>query len=74
MTATVFEKIAWVIAAILLLPVLVNPASWLVALALALAVLAVYYGGRYLLDLEKQRRMGERASISDIRYGSKKDK
>lgn len=73
MTDSVFETIAWILAIILLVPVLINPAGWLVAVVLAGAVLLIYYGGRYLLDLEKQRRMGERGMISDVRYADRGD-
>jgi hypothetical protein len=74
MTASLFEKIAWTVALLVLLPVLINPASWIVAILLAIAVLVSFYVGRYLLDLEKQRRMGERGMIKDVRYGREGDK
>lgn len=62
-----FDKVVWIVAALLLVPVLLSPAGWAFGLFLALAWLATAYGGRYLLDLEKQRRQGERGMINDVR-------
>lgn len=62
-----FDKIVLVGAVLLLLPVLITPAGWAFGLALALGWIATWYGGRYLLDLEKQRRQGERGMAHDVR-------
>lgn len=62
-----FDKVVWLIAVALLLPVLATPAGWAFGIALAIAWLIAAYGGRYLLDLEKHRREGERGLASNVR-------
>lgn len=64
---TLFDKVVWAVALIILIPVLLNPAGWPVAVALAMVWLAVSYGSRELLDLEKRRREGERGMVQDVR-------
>lgn len=62
-----FDKVVWVIAALFLLPVLLTPAGLAFGVALAIAWLVAAYGGRYLLDLEKHRREGERGLANNVR-------
>lgn len=53
-------------AAMLLIAIsLLNPGGLIVGLTLAVVLLGVWYGGRYLLDMEKSRRMGERAGLKE---------
>lgn len=61
------EYVAWGLAALLAIPLLVNPAGWPVALALGGVIVGSYYVGSYVLDLEKQRRAGERSTLHEIR-------
>lgn len=62
-----FDKVVWAVVIVILLPVLISPAGWAFALVLAFVWLVATYGGRYLLDLEKQRRQGERGMAYDVR-------
>lgn len=62
-----FDKVVWVVAAVILIPVALSPAGWLFAAVLAIAWLAVAYGGRYVLGVEKMRRSGERSAIHRVR-------
>ena len=62
-----FDKVVWAVVDLILIPVLITPAGWAFALVLAGGWLLVTYGGRYLLDLEKQRRQGERGMAYEIR-------
>lgn len=67
MTASTLEKATWVIALLILIPVLLIPSVWPVALALAVIWIVAVYGLKYLLDLEKHRRTGERMDIAEVR-------
>jgi len=67
------DKIIWGIAIVLLLPVLVSPAGWLFGLTLAVGWLLAAYLTKYLLDLEKHRREGERGMIADVRRQRRKE-
>lgn len=69
-----FDKAALLIAALFLIPVLATPAGWAFGLALAIAWLVVAYGGRYLLDLEKHRREGERGLASNVRHQARNER
>jgi hypothetical protein len=62
-----WDYLIWGVAGLLLLPALVTPAGAAFAVVLAVGWLAVTYGGKYLLDLEKQRRQGERMDAFDVR-------
>lgn len=64
---SVFDYVVWIIAAVLLLPVLITPAGWLFAVALAVAWVVVAYGGRFVAQVEKERRQGERGMASQVR-------
>jgi membrane protein implicated in regulation of membrane protease activity len=64
--ATPLETAAWVLAAIVLVPVALSPAGWLVGAALAVAVLVSYYGGRYGLKRHRERG-GNRDRVADLR-------
>lgn len=61
-----YEKALWALAGLALLPVIINPASWVLAVALAAGIILVGYGGRFAvrqsLEIEKARRTGEKAS------------
>ena len=65
------ERAVWIIAALLFVPALVNPAAWPVAVFLAVAWLGATYGLSYVLDLEKVRREGERGMIKETRRRSR---
>lgn len=64
---TGFDKVVLAVAGLLLLPVLISPAGWGFGFFLVLAWIVSAYGGRYLLDLEKQRRQGERGMSYSVR-------
>lgn len=66
MTST-FDYFVLGVALLILVPVLLSPAGWLFAAILVVAWLVVTYGGRELLDLEKQRRQGERGKKFEVR-------
>lgn len=61
------DYIAVGVAVLLALPILFNPVSWPVAAALVVAWIAVFYGSGYVLELEKNRRFGERGMGSEVR-------
>jgi|AntRauTorcE11898_2_1112593.scaffolds.fasta_scaffold04956_6 hypothetical protein len=63
----VFDWVVWAIAIIILLPLLVTPAGWIVAVALAVVWVLGTYFGRYLLQVERERRRGERGVAKQIR-------
>lgn len=67
-----FDKLVWIIAAVILIPILLSPAGWAFGAVLAVAWLVTAYGGRYLLQLEKQRRQGERGMINDVRMQARR--
>ena len=67
-----FDKVVLVGLVVILLPVLITPAGWAFALLLGIGWIAVTYGGRYLLDLEKQRRQGERGMAHDVRQRARR--
>lgn len=62
-----FDKVVWLLVALVFAPVLITPAGWMFATVVATIVVVASYGGRYLLDLEKQRRQGERGAARKIR-------
>ncbi|WP_255149783.1 hypothetical protein [Halorarius halobius] len=62
-----FTYVVWGVALLLLIPVLLSPAGWAFALGLVILWLAVTYGGRELLDMEKKRRQGERGKMYEVR-------
>lgn len=62
-----FDKLVWGIAVLLLIPVLITPAGWAFAAVLVVLWLLVAYGGRYALEVEKQRRQGERGWAHEVR-------
>lgn len=64
---TGFDKVVWSVVLLIMIPVLITPAGWAFALVLAGAWVTAMYGGRYLLDLEKQRRQGERGMAYEVR-------
>lgn len=74
MTSSTFDKVALGGAVLLLLPALLTPAGWLFAAILALLWLITLYGGRYALEVEKERRKGERGRIRQIRDQSRGDR
>jgi hypothetical protein len=63
----VFDWVVWTIAVIILLPVLVSPAGVAFAVVAAVMWLIVAYGGRFVLEVERERRQGERGLARDIR-------
>lgn len=67
-------KAILLIAGLLMLPVLVVPSSWPVAVFLAGVWLVFAYGVSYVLDLEKYRRSGERSAIIDSQNRRKRRK
>ncbi len=61
------DKIIWSIVALILIPVLLNPAGAAFGVTIAAVWLIGAYALRYFLNLEKQRRQGERGFINDVR-------
>lgn len=62
-----FDKLMVAAALILISISLLNPGGLFVGLFLGIGLLAAVYGGRYLLQLEQSRRMGERAGNHGVR-------
>jgi hypothetical protein len=60
------------VAVLLLVPIALVPASWPVFALAAVVWLILGYGTRYVLDLEKYRRQGERQQSSSVRNWGKK--
>lgn len=69
--SSTFNRIVFGIAVVLLVPILFNPLSWPIFGVAALLVVVGAFAARELLDLEKYRRQGERASAHDVRYGGR---
>lgn len=66
MTGT-FDKVVWGVALLIALPVLITPAGWLFAAIVILGWVVLAYGGRELLEIEKNRRQGERGKMHEVR-------
>lgn len=64
---TIAEKVIWALAIVVLIPVLLNPATALASGALALGILAVGYGTRLLYGTYESRRQGERGRVRQMR-------
>lgn len=64
---SIFDGVVWGVAAVLLVPVLLSPVGWIVGAVVALAWILGAYGGRYLLQVERERRQGERGLAKDLR-------
>jgi uncharacterized membrane protein len=62
-----FDRVVWIVAALILIPVLLSPAGWLFGIVLAVLWIVVAYGSREVLEIEKARRQGERGRIAEIR-------
>lgn len=62
-----FDKVVLAGLVLIALPVLITPAGWAFALLLGIGWLALTYGGRELLEIEKQRRQGERGRAAEVR-------
>lgn len=73
MTGSTFDKVVWIVALLILIPVLISPAGWLFAAILIVVWLAVAYGGREILEIEKGRRQGERGKIHEVRAWRKEE-
>jgi hypothetical protein len=69
----VFDYVVWGVAAILLIPVVLNPAAWLFGAVAAGVWVLFAYGGREALEIEKSRRQGERGKALEVRnWGDQK--
>lgn len=64
---SLFNAFGLVVLAILLIPVLLNPAVWLFGGALVLLWVALWWGGRYVLELNKWKSEGERGHMANVR-------
>lgn len=62
-----FDKVVLAGLVVLAIPVLITPAGWVFGVLLGALWLALTYGGRELLEIEKQRRQGERGRAAEIR-------
>lgn len=58
---TVADKVVVGIAGALILVSFLNPGGLFFGMLLGVLLLAAWFGGKYLLELEKSRRMGERS-------------
>lgn len=65
--ASIAEKVIWGLALLALIPALFNPAGWMFAILLALGILAVGYGVRWLYGTSQARRQGERGRVKQAR-------
>lgn len=61
------------VATVLLGISLLNPGGGVVGGMLAVFLLAAWFGGKYLLELEKSRRMGERSNTFRDRFAGSDD-
>lgn len=69
------DTVVVLVATGLLLISLLNPGGMVVGALLAVGVVVAWFGGKYLLELEKSRRMGERSnSFRDRFAGSEEEK
>lgn len=65
MTET-FDKVVFGVVLLILIPVLLVPSGLIFALTVAVLWILVAYGTRYALDVEKERRSGERGRRAEI--------
>lgn len=61
-----FETVAWIIAVVAFIPAFIVMGGFVVAGAMAVAVLGGYYGGRYGLRLYEQQNVGKKAGRFDL--------
>lgn len=59
------ETVVWGLAALAFLPALTVMSGFLMAAALALGLLTLFYGGRYGLRLYEQQNVGKKAGRLD---------
>lgn len=58
---SLLDKVVWALALLLVAVSFVSPGGLIIGLLLAVLLLVAVYGGRYFLQLEQSRRMGEKA-------------
>lgn len=61
-----FEKVAWALAFLAFLPALTVMSGFVVAAALALGILTVFYGGRYTFRIYEQQNVGKKSGRFDV--------
>lgn len=68
MTNSTFSKLALGIAAVILLPAVVAGGGFIIAILLAVAALATLFGGKFGLEIVKNREFGAKSggNISDV--------
>jgi membrane protein implicated in regulation of membrane protease activity len=62
-----FNYVVGAVALVILIPVLMTPAGWVAGVALAVVWVVGAYFGRYVLQVEKARRTGERGAAARVR-------
>lgn len=67
------DTVVVIVALLVMLVSLLNPGGFFVGALLALAILAAWFGGQYLLELEKSRRMGERSGSYRDKFAGRED-
>lgn len=63
---TNFERAAWALAILAFLPALSVMGGFVVAAAIAFAILGTFYGGRYATRIYEQQNVGKRAGRFDM--------
>jgi hypothetical protein len=61
-----FERIAWALAALAFLPALTVMSGFLVAAAIAVGILTLFYGTRYGFRVYEQQNLGKKAGRFDV--------
>jgi len=61
-----FERVAWGLAVLAFIPALTVMSGFLVAAAIAGAILFLFYGGRYGFRLYEQQNVGKKAGRLDV--------
>ncbi|WP_227132337.1 amino acid transporter [Halorubellus salinus] len=62
-----FNYVVGAVALVILAPVALTPAGWVAGLVLAGVWVVGAYFGRYILQVEKARRTGERGAAAQVR-------
>ncbi len=61
-----FERVAWALAVLAFLPALAVMSGFLVAAAIAIGILGLFYGSRYGLRLYEQQNVGKKSGRFDL--------
>lgn len=70
---TFFTKVGIAVLVLIAIPVLLNPAGWMVALTLGAIWAVLWWGGRYALEVHKWSKEGEKGRAANVRARARDD-